>query len=83
VNSPTVITVKLGHDGRRYLHPPLTESERQRARRLEHALIHRDRLSIREAQRVLLESYGLRRSIGVIFRDLADWSCPSCPDRQP
>jgi hypothetical protein len=41
--------------------------------------VHRDALSIRQAQRVMAESYGVRRSIGVIARDLLLWECPHCP----
>jgi hypothetical protein len=38
----------------------------------------RDGLSLREAQRTMLESYACRRSMGSICRDLARFECPHC-----
>ena len=55
-------------------------SRRRRGRA--HNLVHRDRLSVREAQRVMAESYGVRRAVGIIARDLALFTCPRCEDRE-
>lgn len=59
----------------------LTAEQRHRARQLAHNLVHRDGLSIRQAQKVMRESYALRRSVGSIMRDLALWECSRCQDR--
>lgn len=74
------ITLRRGADGKKYLDRPLTRTERNQARWLEHNLVHRDHLSIRAAQKVMAESYHVRRSIGIIVRDLRDFECPHCPD---
>lgn len=74
------VPVERRRDGK--LHPlggRLPEPERKRARWLAHNLVHRDGLSIQQAQRVMAESYGLRRSLGSIMRDLQRWECPRCP----
>ena len=69
-----------GRDGRLYPARLLTPDERRRARMLAHHFVHRDRLSIRLAQQVMAEQHGLRRSVGVIARDLAGWVCHLCDD---
>jgi hypothetical protein len=43
-----------------------------------HHLHCRDGLSIRAAQRVMLGRYGIRRSTGILCRDLANYECPAC-----
>ena len=75
--------VRRGRDGKVYPAAPLTRQERGRAIRLSHQLVHGDGLSIRAAQKVMAESYGLRRSRGAIAADLADFECPRCADRTP
>jgi hypothetical protein len=70
--------VRIGRDGKRYGARPLTREERSRAIRLAHQLVHVDRLSVRAAQQVMASSYGLRRSVGIISRDLANFECPAC-----
>ena len=74
-----IITVKVGQDGKRYPAAPLTREERNRARWLAHNLVHRDGLSVRQAQRAMAERCGVRRAVGTIARDLADFECPRCP----
>ncbi len=74
-----VIIVQADRRGRAYpIGRVLPPEQRQRAASLAHALIHRDKLSIRAAQRVMLEQYGLRRSRGSIGNDLVRLVCPSC-----
>ena len=68
-----------GRDHPFYPARPASRAEPNRARWLSHNLIHRDGLSVRAAQRVLAESYGLRRSIGSIMHDPRMWKCPRCP----
>ena len=77
-----IIEVKAGADGRLYPARPLTREQRNRARWLAHNLVHRDGLSVRQAQRDMAESYGIRRSVGTIARDLELFTCPRCEDRE-
>jgi hypothetical protein len=79
-----VIEVQRGRDGK--LYPPAglrTKDQRNRARQLAHNLVCRDRLSIREAQRVMLEQYGVRRSLGILHRDLTSYACRACDPEHP
>jgi hypothetical protein len=73
-----VIEVKRGADGRLYPARPLTHEERNRARWLAHNLVHRDGLSVRQAQRAMAERYGVRRAVGTIARDLELFTCRVC-----
>ena len=61
------VLVEVGRGADPKLHPatPLSAEQRYRARQLAHNLCHRDHLSIRQAQQVMAESYGLRLSVGV------------------
>ncbi len=77
-----IIEVKRGADSKLYLAVPLTHEQRNRARWLAHNLVHRDGLSVRQAQRVMAESHGLRRAVGTIARDLDLFTCPQCEDRE-
>ncbi len=76
-----VVEVRVRRDGKRY---PVTwklpDKDRWRAVNLAHRLVHRDHLSIRAAQRVLLEQHGLRRSVGQLWKDLHGFTCPQCED---
>jgi hypothetical protein len=79
-----VIEVSVGRDGKRY--PPggdLPPDQRNRARQLAHNLVCRDGLSIRTAQRVMLEQYAVRRSLGIIHRDLTSYACRACDPEHP
>jgi hypothetical protein len=73
-----VVEVPRRRDGKLYPAVPLTYAERNRARWLAHNLVHRDGLSVRQAQRTMIENYGVRRSLGTIARDLRLWECPAC-----
>jgi hypothetical protein len=46
-----------------------------------HNLVHRDGLSIRAAQQVMAGEHAIKRSVGIIARDLADYECPHCATR--
>lgn len=72
--------VRRGTDGKMYRAVPLSRQERNRARWLAHQLVHRDGLSIKAAQKVMAGSYGLRRSVGILMKDLANFECPDCAD---
>jgi hypothetical protein len=79
-----IIEVRRGRDGKLYPpRMPLPIEQRERLRRLAHNLVCRDQLSIREAQRTMLESYTCRRSIGSICRDLKRFECPQCAAPEP
>ena len=78
MNSPVVIQVRRGRDGK--LYPAgwvLPEADRERAMALACTLVHRDRMSIRQAQETMLNGYAVRRSIGAIHRDLHRCGCRS------
>lgn len=77
----TATRLRRGVDGKLYRAKPLTRQERGDAVRLAHRLCHRDGLSIRQAQRVMLARYGVRRSVGIISRDLDVFECPDCVNR--
>jgi hypothetical protein len=84
----TVVLVELARraDGKLYPAHPTSEAERDRLRTLVHALVCRDHLSIRAAQQTLRDSYGTRRSVGSIHRDLHQFECDHCaaqPARRP
>jgi hypothetical protein len=84
VNVRTIEVVR-GTDSKLYPARQLAEAELRRIRGLAHALHCRDGLSIRGVQQVLAESYAVRRSVGVIYRDLIRFTCqlPRCPGLQP
>jgi len=71
--------VRRGRDGKLYPAAPLTRQERGQAIRRAHELVCDRGLSIRRAQQVMAES-GLRRSLGIIARDLQGFECPRCAD---
>lgn len=76
-----IIEVMVGRDGKRYpVGGDLPPDQRRRARWMIHNLHCRDGLSIRAAQQVMLEQHGLRRSIGILARDLRDYQCPACAE---
>jgi hypothetical protein len=74
-----VIEVRRGADSKLYPAEPLTREQRNRARWLAHNLVHRDGLSVRQAQRELVGQHGVRRAVGTIMRDLQNFECPQCP----
>jgi hypothetical protein len=78
-----VIEVRRGRDSKLYQVQPLTAPERARARRLAHDLHCRDRLSVRQVQKIMIERYALRRSLGAIHRDLANFACKICEPGNP
>jgi hypothetical protein len=77
------IALEMHRDGR--LYPPsgrLEPAERNRAINQAHALVCSGGLSIRAAQAVML-SRGIRRSVGIIHRDLANFACRACDPGNP
>lgn len=71
---------RTGRDGKKYRAAPLTSQERSAAIRLAHRLVCQEGLSIRQTRRVMLARHGVRRSVGIIARDLAGYECPNCAD---
>jgi hypothetical protein len=79
-----VVETVRGRDGKRYpAGLPLPRAELNRRRHLVHGLVCRDGNSIRRAQAIMLESYGIRRSLGALHKDLAGYECPECADKAP
>jgi hypothetical protein len=74
----TAPRTRLSQNGKAYPASRPTRQERGRAIRVAHQLVHDRHLSIRAAQKVMAETYGIRRSVGIIARDLADFECPAC-----
>jgi hypothetical protein len=70
--------VEVRRDGK--LYPPVMRSaaEVTQLRELEHMLHCQLGLSIRATQAVMLGKYGIRRSRGMIHRDLQRFQCPRC-----
>jgi hypothetical protein len=78
-----VVEVRRGKDGKSYpIGGDLPVADRARAIRLVHALVHRDKLSIRAAQAIMLGQHGLRRSLGQLHKDLTGYACPVCEPEQ-
>jgi hypothetical protein len=76
-----VVEVAAGRDGKRYpVGGNLPPAARNQARWLIHHLHCRDGLSIRAAQAAMLSQHGIRRSLGILHRDLAAYECPSCAE---
>jgi hypothetical protein len=75
----TIVTIELARraDKKLYLARPLTRQQLSQVRQLTHTLVCRQGLSVRAAQRRLLEA-GQRRALGTIMRDLTMFECPSC-----
>ena len=76
----TASGTRRGQNGKSYPATRLTRQELNRARWLAHQLVHDRGLSIRRAQKVMAETYGIRRSVGIIAKDLADFECPACAE---
>jgi hypothetical protein len=71
---------RLSRNGKQYPAAPLTREQLNRARNAAHFLVHSRGMSVRRAQQVMAEDYGIRRSVGIIARDLADFVCTACDD---
>jgi hypothetical protein len=56
----------------------MTEAERLQVAGLAHALVCRDKMSIRRAQRAMQVRFGVRRSVGSIWKDLRWSPCRIC-----
>jgi hypothetical protein len=76
----TTTTTRRGRDGKLYPAAKLSRQERGAAIRLAHALVHGQHLSIRAAQKVMAESFGMKRSTGTIRADLDGYVCSLCDD---
>jgi hypothetical protein len=84
VNARTVVDVRVrGRDGKLYPASPVPLAERNRTRLLAYHLVHRDKLSISQAQRVMAGQYGISRSRGQLWRDLHDFECSRCAKDGP
>jgi len=78
VNGAVVVEVIRGRDGKLYpVGGHMPRAQRNRARWLAHRLRCQDGLSVRQVQ-AAMEQQGVRRSIGIIARDLRLFECPAC-----
>jgi hypothetical protein len=75
--------LRTGRDGRRYRASAPSPAERARTRRLAHKLVCELGLSIRAAQERMAEEYGVHRSRGAVWEDVAFYECPACSNRTP
>jgi hypothetical protein len=74
-----VVEIQRGRDGKCYpVGGDLPVADRARAIKMAHNLICRGHLSYRAAQRIMIESYGLRRSIGQLHKDIHGYACRIC-----
>jgi hypothetical protein len=76
-----VIELVSRRDGKRYPLKPPDHQQLNRIRWLEHNLVCRDGLTLRAAQKVMLEQYMVRRSLGAIHNDIQRFECPACEDQ--
>jgi hypothetical protein len=75
---PVVLVVERRRDGRCYpVGGVLAEDQRRAAIAAAHASRCRDGRSFRATQRALAEA-GIRRSLGMIYRDVTTWGCRWC-----
>jgi hypothetical protein len=80
----TLVEVVRGKDGKRYpAGLPRPRAELNRLRWMVHGLVCRDGNSIRQAQAIMLQSYGARRSLGALHKDLVNFQCPDCEEQAP
>lgn len=67
-----------GRDGHLYRLHPLTREDRDRAISAAHLLVRGEHLSIRRAQSVMAQRWGINRSVGAIHADLTNFVCEHC-----
>lgn len=72
-----------GRDNKLYPAVPAPQAERNRIITLEHNLRCRDHLTFAQVRATLAEQYGVRRSIGAIYRDLHEFECRRCAEDGP
>lgn len=71
-----IIEVVRGKDGKRYPSGlPRPGAEVERLRLLAHQFYCGRGLSYRDVQAVMLDQNGVRRSIGILHRDVAEFDC--------
>lgn len=79
-----MVELVRGRDHKLYpLGLPRPAEEHDRLVGLSHVLRCRRELSFRQVQRALLDQFGVRRSLGAIFRDLHRYECDQCAPKPP
>jgi hypothetical protein len=74
-----VVEVARGKDSKLYpVGGNLPVAARSQAIRLAHRLVCQDHLSYRQARQAMLDSYGIRRSLGQVYKDVRGYACPVC-----
>ncbi len=81
---PVVIELVRGRDGKRYPGDlPHSPAEHRRLVALSHNLRCVDGLTYPQIQRALLGQYGVRRSLGAVWKDVNVYRCPNCVPKPP
>ena len=75
---PPVIELVKRRDGKLYPAVPRTPAEHRQVVALIHNMRHVDHLSYPAIRRVLLERHGIRRSLGMVWKDVNTFTCPNC-----
>jgi len=81
-----MVTVELVRGKDRKLYPlglPRPAGEHLRLVALSHTLRCGRELPFRQVQRALASEFGVRRSLGAIFRDVHVYKCPHCAPKPP
>ena len=84
VSEVVVVEVRRGKDHK--LYPAvmrLPRAELNKIRRLTHKIHCEGGLTEAATRRELLEGHGIRRSAGIVHRDLAAFECPACAGGPP
>ena len=79
-----VVTVELVRRRDHKLYPlglPRPPAEHLRIVALSHTLRCGRKLAYRQAEKALAAEFGIRRSIGAVYRDVHDYRCPLCTPR--
>jgi hypothetical protein len=79
-----MVELVRGKDGKRYpLGLPRPAGEHLRLVAQSHTLRCGRELPYRQAQKALASEFGVRRSLGAIFRDVHVYKCPYCTPQPP
>jgi hypothetical protein len=83
VKPPPVIELVRRRDGKLYPAVLRSPAEHREVVALIHNMRCVDRLSYPAIQRALLERHAIRRSLGMIWRDVNTFKCPNCVPKPP
>jgi hypothetical protein len=79
-----MVELMRGKDGKRYPGDlPHTSAEHRRLVALSHSLRCVEHLTYPQMQQVLLERFGVKRSLGAVWKDVNVYKCPVCVPKPP